>query len=89
VLGFRGLYRDPLAAAALAEPRQLPPDLEAWAKQTGMAIQLGQGRPPISDDSQPIRGAPPLEGASMLVWSLFLALVLVVFNAVFLIIALF
>lgn len=82
VLGFRGLYRDPAAAAALAEPRQLPPDLETWAKQTAMGIQLGQGRPLISDASEPIHGAPPLEGASMLVWSAFLTLILVVVGAV-------
>jgi type VI secretion system protein ImpK len=82
VLGFRGLYRDSMAAAALAEPRQLPPDLETWARQTAMAIQLGQGRPPISDASEPIQGAPPLEGSSMLVWSLFLVLILAVFNAI-------
>jgi type VI secretion system protein ImpK len=84
VLGFRGLYRDPMAAAALAEPQQLPPDLETWAKQTGMAIQLGQGRPSISDASEPIHGAPPLEGSSMLVWSMYLVVILVVFNAVLL-----
>jgi type VI secretion system protein ImpK len=83
VLGFRGLYRDPMAAAALAEPRQLPPDLESWAKQTGMAIQLGQGRPPISDASQPIHGAPPLEGSSMLVWSLYMSFILLIINVIF------
>ena len=82
VLGFRGLYRDPAAAAALAEPRQLPPDLETWAKQTAMAIQLGQGRPPISDASQPIAGAPPLEGPQMAAWSAFLGVVLAMFIAI-------
>jgi type VI secretion system protein ImpK len=82
VLGFRGLYRDPAAAAALAEPRQLPPDLETWAKQTAMAIQLRQGRPSISDASEPIVGAPPLEGSAMLVWSMFVAFILVVFSAI-------
>lgn len=82
VLGFRGLYRDPAAAAALAEPRQLPPDLETWAKQTSMAIQLGQGRPPISDASQPIAGAPPLEGPQMAVWSAFLGVILATFIAI-------
>jgi type VI secretion system protein ImpK len=82
VLGFRGLYRDPAAAAALAEPRQLPPDLDTWAKQTGMGIQLGQGRPQVSDGSEPIHGAPPLEGASLLIWSVFLASMLLVLDAV-------
>jgi type VI secretion system protein ImpK len=83
VLGFRGLYRDPAAAAALAEPRQLPPDLETWAKQTAMAIQLGQGRPPISESSEAIQGAPPLEGPLMLVWSAFLLAGLAVVTAIF------
>jgi hypothetical protein len=58
VLGFRGLYRDPTAAAILAEPRGLPLDLETWAKQTSMAIQLGQGRPQISEATNH-RSAPP------------------------------
>jgi type VI secretion system protein ImpK len=77
VLGFRGLYRDPVAAAALAEPRQLPLDLETWAKQTSMAIQLGQGRPPITDASQPIEGAPPLEGPFTAIWAGFLGVILI------------
>lgn len=84
VLGFRGLYRDPMAAAALAEPRELPPDLETWAKQTSMAIRLGQGRPPISDASQPIGGSPEMEGPFMLVWSVFAGVVLTVFLVIFL-----
>jgi type VI secretion system protein ImpK len=83
VLGFRGLYRDPAAAAALAEPRGLPPDLETWAKQTSMAIQLGQGRPAISEASQTIEGAPPLDGPAMLVWASFLGLFLMVFSMIF------
>jgi type VI secretion system protein ImpK len=84
VLGFRGLYRDPIAAAALTEPRQLPPDLESWAKQTAMAIQLGQGRPPVSSASEPIRGAPPLDGSTMLIWSAFSAVILSMFLGIFL-----
>jgi len=83
VLGFRGLYRDPVAAAALAEPRELPPDLESWAKQTAMAIRLGQGRPPISDASQPSQWAPPLEGPFTLIWSVFLGVILTVFIVIF------
>ncbi len=69
VLGFRGLYRDPAAAAALAQPRGLPPDLATWCRQTSMGIQLGQGRPPIDDSSVPGEGAPPLEGVFSLIWS--------------------
>jgi type VI secretion system protein ImpK len=83
VLGFRGLYRDPNAAAALAEPRGLPPDLETWAKQTSMAIRLGQGRPPISDASEAIEGAPPLEGPFMFIWSVFAGVILAVFLVIF------
>ena len=83
VLGFRGLYRDPAAAAALAEPRQLPPNLEGWAKQTAMAIRLGQGRPPITEDSEPIEGAPALEGPFLFVWSTFVGVVLAVFLVIF------
>ena len=83
VLGFRGLYRDPVAAAALAEPRGLPPDLETWAKQTSMAIRLGQGRPPISDASEPIEGAAPLEGPFMFIWSVFAGVMLAVFIVIF------
>ncbi|HEX4128853.1 MAG TPA: DotU family type IV/VI secretion system protein [Pirellulales bacterium] len=69
VLGFRGLYRNPIVAAALAEPRGLPPDLETWTKQTSLAIRLGQGRPTISDVGAPGAGAPPLIGQSLVVWS--------------------
>jgi type VI secretion system protein ImpK len=83
VLGFRGLYRDPNAASVLAEPRGLPPDLEAWAKQTSMAIQLGQGRPQVSESHEPIEGAPPLNGPSMLIWSSFFGVILAVFLVIF------
>ena len=83
VLGFRGLYRNPVAAAALAEPRGLPADLETWARHTSMAIRLGQGRPAISDASRPVEGAPPLEGPFTLIWSLFLGVVLTVLIVIF------
>ena len=77
VLGFRGIYRDSARAEFLAEQYELPSDLETWARQTSMAIQLGQGRPPISDASEPIEGAPPLEGPATLIWSAFFAVILV------------
>jgi type VI secretion system protein ImpK len=83
VLGFRGLYRDPAAAAVLAEPRGLPPDLEAWARQTAMTIQLGQGRPAISDTSVPGEGAPPLEGPALVVWAALAGVVLAAFAVMF------
>ncbi len=82
VLGFRGLYRDPVAAAQNAEVLQLPADLETWAKQTSMAIQLGQGRPPISDASVPIEGAPPLDGPFMVIWSALIGVILAAFTLI-------
>ena len=82
VLGFRGLYRDPMAAAVLAEPRGLPPDLETWARQTAMAIQLGQGRPPIADSSVAGEGAPPLEGPFLLIASALGGVVLAALNVI-------
>jgi type VI secretion system protein ImpK len=88
VLGFRGLYRDPAQAATLVEPLELPPDLESWAKQTAMAIQLGRGRPGISDASVPIEGAPPMDGPFVLIWASVVGLVLAMLS-VFLVILLF
>ncbi|MGQ9575793.1 MAG: DotU family type IV/VI secretion system protein [Thermoguttaceae bacterium] len=76
VMGFRGLYRDPNRAAALTEALQLPADLETWARQTSMAIQLRLGRPPISEVSVPIEGAPPLNGPFSLIWASVAGLVL-------------
>jgi type VI secretion system protein ImpK len=61
VLGFRGLYRT-ASGASLAEQLGMPPDLESWARKTAMAIQLGQGRPPIVAGARRGTGAPPLEG---------------------------
>jgi type VI secretion system protein ImpK len=82
VLGFRGLYRDPDRTAALHGALELPPDLENWAKQTSMAIQLGRGIPSISDASQPIDGAPPLDGPFALIWASAAGVVLAVLTVV-------
>ena len=82
ILGFRGLYRDKYVAAALAEPRGLPPDLETWAKQTALAIRLGQGRPTLSDGGAPGGGAPPLNGQSLLVWSSLAGAILAAFTLI-------
>ena len=76
VLGFRGLYRDPTRAAALAQQYQLPRDLDTWIQQTGELIRLGQGQPPISREMVPIEGAAPLDGALSLLWTSLAALVL-------------
>lgn len=61
VLNFRGLYRDPRQAEAMG----FPPTLEAWAKQTALAIRKGP-RPPMDAAGQPGPGAAPLEGQSLL-----------------------
>ncbi|MGE0755678.1 MAG: DotU family type IV/VI secretion system protein [Pirellulaceae bacterium] len=75
VLGFRGLYRD-AASAFLADQLGLPPNLEAWASQTAKSIQLGQGRPPITESPRPGEGAPPLEGRYRLIGTALLGIVL-------------
>ncbi len=82
VLGFRGLYRDPNRTEALHGALELPADLESWAKQTSMAIQLGRGIPPISDASEPIEGAPPLDGPFTLIWAAAAGVVLAVLTIV-------
>jgi len=69
VMGFRGMYRDPQRAAAMSEALQLPPNLDTWARQTAMAIQLRQGRPPIGEQSVVVGGAPPLDGPFSLIWA--------------------
>lgn len=69
VLGFRGLYRDPQLAEMLTHSLSLPPNLDTWAKQTSLAIRLGQGRPPMTGQRQNISGAPPLRGRTRLIWS--------------------
>ncbi len=89
VLGFRGLYRDPAAAATLAPPRGLPADLEAWARQTSAAVVSGLGRPAISDATRPGEGAPPLEGLMSLVSSALTGVVLAAFALILVWIAFF
>lgn len=75
VLGFRGLYGDP-EATAHADHFGLPPSLDQWAKRTGMAIQLGQGRPPILEQGRPGVGAPPLEGKYLMISSVIICVLL-------------
>jgi type VI secretion system protein ImpK len=78
VMGFRGLYRDLNRAATFSEALQLPPDLDTWARQTAMAIQLKLGRPPISEVSVTIEGAPPLDGPFSFIWASLAGLILTV-----------
>jgi type VI secretion system protein ImpK len=69
VLGFHGLYSDPMLADSLTRAHGLPPDLEGWAKQAAMSIRLGQGRPPLAPTRQEVRGAPPHRVRTRFVWA--------------------
>jgi len=87
ILGFRGIYRDPAKAsavvAALGKAAELPADLETWARQTAMAIRLGQGLKPIGEGGNPVEGAEPLEGPFTLVWALLTGVILAAFALFF------
>jgi type VI secretion system protein ImpK len=82
VLGFRGLYRDEATAQMFAHDKNLPPDLDTWAKQTSMAIRLGQGRPRLSGAGREISGAPPIRSKSYVVWPWVAATMLLACNIV-------
>jgi type VI secretion system protein ImpK len=73
VLGFRGLYRE---EHSYPERWQLPADLESWARQTSMAIQLGRGRRKLPEGGQPGSGAAPLGGPGALMWSTLIGVML-------------
>ena len=83
VMGFRGLYRDLNRAAVFTESLQLPLDLDTWARQAAMSIQLKLGRPPISEVSVAIEGAPPLNGPFSLIWASLAGLILTVLTGLF------
>lgn len=83
VLGFRGLYRDPAMAQHLIEAHGLPSDLDQWAKQTALAIRLGQGRPPLAGPQRTIAGAPPLTPKSRAVWAGLALLIAATSNIIF------
>jgi type VI secretion system protein ImpK len=76
VLGFRGLYRDANLAYMLTQQHDLPADLDTWARQTSLAIRLGQGRPPLAPPRREILGAPPLSARPLVVWSWLAAVLL-------------
>ncbi|MEQ8787643.1 MAG: DotU family type IV/VI secretion system protein [Pirellulaceae bacterium] len=82
VLGFRGLYRNQKASEQLLRARGLPLTLEGWAKQTSLAIEVGQGRDALPAPQREFAGAPPLRAATMLVWSCFWALSMVTVSLV-------
>ncbi|HWC88209.1 MAG TPA: DotU family type IV/VI secretion system protein [Pirellulales bacterium] len=69
VLGFRGLYREETLAQMLTQALNLPPDLETWARQTALAIRLGQGRPALPAPSRELRGATPLRMKPLVAWA--------------------
>jgi type VI secretion system protein ImpK len=66
ILGFRGLYEDPVRAPSIAARFQLPPQLETWVKRTADAIKLTP-RPPMKPTNKLGPGAPPLKGRSTLI----------------------
>jgi type VI secretion system protein ImpK len=68
ILGFRGLYHDVESSAMVAESLHLPRDLNEWAKQTALAIRLGQGRDLLAAPGAEIHGAPPLRSRASVVW---------------------
>lgn len=83
VLGFRGLYRDPEGNRYLTQARNLPADLDSWARQTALSIRLGQGRPPLSRPGPEVAGAPPVGTKSMVVWPWLLVVMLVLWNVIY------
>lgn len=83
VLGFRGLYRDPMLAEMLTEQHGLPQDLPTWARQTAMSIRLGQGRPQLAGPRREIAGAPPRKAKNIVVWPWLGASMLAAWGAIY------
>jgi type VI secretion system protein ImpK len=83
VLGFRGLYRDPALAAMLTQQHALPQNLATWAKQTAMAIRLGQGRPTLAASQRDVNGAPPVKPKNAVVWPWLFAGMLAAWNVIY------
>jgi type VI secretion system protein ImpK len=70
ILGFRGLYEIPAVAADLAERFELPVTLDDWLANTGSALQLRRGIPPVTPTGTIPRGAPELKGYPLLMAAL-------------------
>jgi len=83
VLGFRGLYRDPALAAMLTQQHGLPQNLATWAKQTALAIRLGQGRPTLAASQRDVNGAPPVKPKNAVVWPWLFAGMLAAWNVIY------
>ena len=77
-LGFRGLY-DTSEATFLAESLKEPHDIDEWAKKYRRKIQLGHGRPSITESMRPVKEAEPLEGKFIFVSTLLVSIILVAF----------
>jgi len=83
VLGFRGLYRDATLAGMFSQRYALPQDLATWAKQTALAVRLGQGRPALAGPEREIRGAPPMKPKRAVVWPWLFAGMLAAWNVIY------
>jgi type VI secretion system protein ImpK len=70
ILGFRGLYEIPEVAADLVDKFELSASLNDWLAQTGSALQLRRGVPPLNPTGKIPPGAPELRGYSLMMASL-------------------
>ncbi|MCY2992018.1 MAG: DotU family type IV/VI secretion system protein [Planctomycetota bacterium] len=70
ILGFRGLYEIPEVAAGLVDKFELSATLNVWLSQTGSALQLRRGVPPIIPSGKIPPGAPELRGHALLMAAL-------------------
>lgn len=68
VLGFRGFYGDGNVAYArrLCDILRIPPDVEAWCRETARAIHRRPGLPQIPGQLQAGSSPRPLSGRAML-----------------------
>jgi type VI secretion system protein ImpK len=82
VLGFRGLYRNPDISESLIRDYGLPPDVDAWARQTAMSIRLGQRRAAMPKPMGEVRGAPPMRMKAAVLWIWWLVAILAAVNLV-------
>ena len=78
VLGFRGMYKDPSAAAGMIEAMnfEMPATLEGWAKRYGAIIHIAQEVPPIEERLRPAKDARWRDGKYLSIGSWLIAVVL-------------
>ncbi len=87
VLGFRGFYQDPIAAAEEANSfyPPLPPTLDQWLASTTQHLRVGPGPPPaMAPGSNFPTGAPPRLGRLQFLGALVPLFALVGINVVLL-----